>query len=236
MFRSILYVCLAAVVCFSFKNLLFKVVFYPADKDFILYRLLHWNVDVNMINTDVVAQFFVHLKIACLVGLVVVFPLIIWEIWKFIAPALYEKEKKVVRGAFLMASILFYLGVLCGYFFVLPVCLQFFMNYSVGENVTNMINLNSYIGLFTSMVFLIGLVFEFPSVIAVLSRFGLVTRDILRKYRKHAFLVVLVLAAFITPADPLSMFVLAVPLYLLYEFSILQSREPVAEEEEEAGE
>lgn len=233
LFRSILYVCLAAVLCFSFKNLLFKVVFYPADEDFFLYRWLNWKVNVNLINTDVVAQFFVHLKIACLVGLVIVFPLVIWEIWKFIAPALYEKEKKVVRGAFLMASILFYVGVACGYCFVLPVCLQFFMNYSVGDNVTNMINLNSYIGLFTSMVFLIGLVFEFPSVIAVLSRFGIVTRDILKKYRKHAFVVVLVLSAFITPADPLSMFVLTVPLYLLYEFSIFQCKDPVPEKEED---
>ena len=233
LFRSILYVCLAAVVCFSLKDLMFKVVFYPADADFFLYRFLHWKVNVNLINTDVVAQFFVHLKVACLVGLVLVFPLVIWEIWKFIAPALYEKEKKIVRGAFILASVLFYLGVACGYFFVLPVCLQFFMNYSVGENVTNMINLNSYISLFISMVFMIGLVFEFPSVIAVLSRFGVVTKDILRKYRKHAFVVVLILAALITPADPLSMFVLAVPLYGLYEFSITQCKNPVLEKEED---
>jgi sec-independent protein translocase protein TatC len=132
-----------------------------------------------------------------------------------------------------LASVLFYLGVACGYFFVLPVCLQFFMNYSVGENVTNMINLNSYISLFISMVFMIGLVFEFPSVIAVLSRFGVVTKDVLRKYRKHAFVVVLILAALITPADPLSMFVLAIPLYGLYEFSITQCKNPVLEKEED---
>ena len=98
LFRSILYVCLAAVVCFSLKDLMFKVVFYPADADFFLYRFLHWKVNVNLINTDVVAQFFVHLKVACLVGLVLVFPLVIWEIWKFIAPALYEKEKKICRS------------------------------------------------------------------------------------------------------------------------------------------
>ncbi len=95
-----------------------------------------------------------------------------------------------------------------------------------------MINLNSYISLFISMVFMIGLVFEFPSVIAVLSRFGVVTKDILRKYRKHAFVVVLILAALITPADPLSMFVLAIPLYGLYECSITQCKNPVLEKEE----
>jgi sec-independent protein translocase protein TatC len=237
LFRSILYVFVAALLCFSLKDILFKVVFYPSREDFFLYRFLHWKVNVDLINTDVVAQFFVHLKVACLVGLVMVFPLVIWEIWKFIAPALYENEKKVVRGAFMMASVLFYLGVACGYCFVLPVCLQFFMNYSVGESVTNLINLNSYISLFISMVFMIGLVFEFPSVIAVLSHFGIVTSDILKQYRKHAFVVVLILAALITPADPLSMFVLAIPLYGLYEFSISRCKPAIEDDDnEEDGE
>ena len=126
-----------------------------------------------------------------------------------------------MRKAFGMSSFLFYLGVAVGYFIVLPVCLMFFMNYTVSDAVQNTISLSSYISLFTSMVFLIGLLFEFPTVVLVLSSMGILTRKQLRGYRKAAFVVILVLAAFITPSDPFSMFVLSIPLYGLYEFSIL---------------
>ncbi|MCQ2146636.1 MAG: twin-arginine translocase subunit TatC [Bacteroidales bacterium] len=178
------------------------------------------NLHVDLINIEVSAQFFIHLKMAFVCGLIVAFPYIIYEIWRFIAPALYDNEKTVVRKAFMLASVLFYLGAAVGYVIVLPVCLNFFMNFSISDTVINTISLNSYISLFISMVLMIGLIFEFPSVIAVLSRFGLVTRELLRKGRKVAFVVILVIAAFITPSDPFSMFVLAIPLYILYEFSI----------------
>ena len=154
----------------------------------------------------------------------VAFPYIIWEIWKFVAPALYEHEKKAVRKAFGLSSGLFYLGVAVGYFVVLPVCLMFFVNFSVSEAIVNTISLGSYMSLFTSMVFLIGILFEFPSVILVLSSLGVIRRRHLMKWRKYAVVIVLILAAFITPSDPFSMFVLAIPLYGLFEFSILLSR------------
>jgi sec-independent protein translocase protein TatC len=154
-------------------------------------------------------------------GIIIAFPYIVYEIWKFIAPALYENEKRAVRKAFGMSSFLFYLGVAVGYFIVLPVCLMFFMNYTVSDAVQNTISLGSYISLFTSMVFLIGLLFEFPTVVLVLSHLGVLTRKQLRGFRKSAFVVILILAALITPSDPFSMFVLSIPLYGLYEFSIL---------------
>lgn len=182
------------------------------------------DVDMELINIDVTAQFFIHLKMAVALGFVVAFPYIIWQIWCFIVPALYEDEKKEIGKAFLLASILFYLGVAVGYCFVLPVCLNFFMGYSVSETVNNTIALGSYIALFTSMVLLIGLVFEFPTVIMALSRLGIVGKELLRKYRRHAFMVILILSALITPSDPVSMLVLSLPLYLLYEFSILLCR------------
>ena len=183
---------------------------------------------MSLINIDISAQFFVHLKMSLLCGVVIAFPYIIYETWRFIAPALYENEKKAVGRAFRMSSGLFYLGVAVGYFIVLPVCLMFFMNYSVSDSVRNTISLGSYISLFVSMVFLIGLIFEFPTVIMVLSHLGLVGKDDLKGYRKYAFIVVLILSALITPSDPFSMFVLAVPLYGLYEFSILicKQKEP----------
>ena len=144
---------------------------------------------------------------------------------------MYENETVPVRKAFLMSSGLFYLGVLVGYFIVLPVCLMFFMNYTVSDAVVNTISLNSYIAMFTSMVFLIGLIFEFPTVVLVLSNLGIVDRTFLRKGRRYAVVVILVLAALITPSDPFSMFVLAIPLYGLYEFSILVSKDKPAETE-----
>lgn len=143
------------------------------------------------------------------------------EIWKFVAPALYAGEKRALRLAFLLSTVLFYLGVLVGYFVVLPLCLQFFINYTVSTEVVNTISLGSYMSMFTSMVLLNGLVFEFPTVMLALSRLGVVDRAALRRGRKYAFVAILIVAALITPADPVSMFVLAIPMYLLYEFSIL---------------
>ena len=225
LFRSVLAVVLLSVGFLFIPEHLFRAVLYPTTADFPLYRWLHLDFRMQLVNIEVTAQFFVHLKMAVLCGVVLAFPYLIWEIWRFIAPALYEQEKKAVRTAFGLSSGLFYLGVAVGYLLVLPVCLMFFMNYTVSETVQNTISLSSYISLFISMVFLVGLIFEFPTVILVLSSLGLVGKDTLRKYRKHAFVVILLLAAFITPSDPVSMFVLAVPLYGLYEFSILVCRD-----------
>ena len=225
LFRSVLAVVLLSVGFLFIPEHLFRAVLYPTTADFPLYRWLHLDFRMQLVNIEVTAQFFVHLKMAVLCGVVLAFPYLIWEIWRFIAPALYEQEKKAVRTAFGLSSGLFYLGVAVGYLLVLPVCLVFFMNYTVSDSVENTISLQSYISMFVSMVFLIGLIFEFPTVILVLSSLGLVGKDTLRKYRKHAFVVILLLAAFITPSDPVSMFVLAVPLYGLYEFSILVCRD-----------
>ena len=238
LFRSVAAVGLLSIIFLCIPQQLFRVVLWPTQPDFILYRGLRLPFEMTLINVEVSAQFFVHLKVSILCGLVLAFPYIVYEIWKFISPALYEHEKKAVRTGFLMSSGLFYLGVAVGYFVVLPVCLMFFMNYTVSDAIQNTISLSSYMSLFVSMVFLIGLLFEFPTVILVLSSMGIVSRDTLKKYRKHAFIAVLLLAAFITPSDPFSMFVLAIPLYALYEFSILicKKDKPGSEPEEEKEE
>ena len=221
LFRSVLAILLVSVFFLAIPERLFKAVLWPTTPDFILYKWLGLDFSMSLINIELSAQFFVHLKVSVLMAIVVAFPYIIYEIWKFVAPALYDNEKKAVRKAFGMSSFLFYLGVAVGYFIVLPVCLMFFMNYTVSDAVENTISLSSYISLFTSMVFLIGLLFEFPTVVLVLSHLGLLTRKQLRGFRKSAFVVILILAALITPSDPFSMFVLSIPLYGLYEFSIL---------------
>ena len=222
--RSALAVVLLSVIFLCIPKTLFKAVLLPTEADFPLYRLPGVDFSMDLINIELSAQFFVYMKVAVLCGVVLAFPYIIWEIWRFVSPALYEKEKKAVGTAFGLSSGLFYLGVAVGYFIVLPVCLMFFMNFSVSDEIVNTISLGSYMSLFTGMVFLIGLLFEFPCVILVLNRIGILGRETLKKGRKIAILVVLILSAIITPTDPFSMFVLAIPLYGLYELSLLFCR------------
>ena len=221
LFRSALAIILFSLLFLFIPKPLFKAVLWPTQPDFIFYSLLGLDFGIDLINVELSAQFFVHLKVSCLCGAVLGFPFVVWEVWKFIAPALYDNERKAVRTAFGLSSGLFYLGVAVGYFIVLPVCLVFFANYSVSDAIENTITLGSYMSLFTSMVFLIGLLFEFPTVILALSSLGIIHRKDLRQWRKYAIVIVLVLAALITPSDPLSMFVLAIPLYGLFELSIL---------------
>ncbi len=234
LFRALGAILAASVLVFCFKGFVFDdFLLAPTRSDFFLYRLLGFDVQIHLINIDVSAQFFIHLKTSIALGFILAFPLVCFEIWKFIAPALYKREKAAVRGAFAFAGILFYLGVVVGYVLILPVTLNFFQSYTVSDAVENNFSLGSYISLFTSMVLMFGIVFEFPAVIAVLSSMGLVTRDTLRRYRKHAFVVILILAAIITPADPFSMCVAAAPLYLLFEASVWVARKVPPEPEED---
>ena len=221
LFRSIVALCILAVLGFIFKKQLFWLIFLPASPDFFLYRILGWSFSLDMINVEMAAQFFVHLQAAFGAALIIGFPYLVWELWRFVAPALYDNEKKAVGGAFLMATGFFYLGVAVGYMLVLPACVQFFLNYSVSPMVSNAITISSYMSMFTSTVLLTGVAFEFPTVIWALSRLGVLQRSQLRSGRRYALVAVLVLAAVVTPADPLSMLIVAAPLYLMYELSIL---------------
>ena len=219
--RSAAAIIVVAIAGLALKEPLFSLILAPTRPDFCVYRLLGWQFSLNLINTEISAQFFVHLRASFAAGLVLAFPYVIWEIWRFILPALYEKEVRPVRRAFLMGTGLFYAGVVTGYFCVLPVCLQFFMNYTVSDAITNSVTISSYMSMFTSMVLLIGIAFEFPTVISLLGHTGAVNRKMLRKGRGYALIIILIVAAIITPSDPFSMLVLAAPLYGLYEISIL---------------
>jgi len=219
--RIVVAVLLVSVAIFCMKSWVFDgLVFAPTRPDFFVYKWLKADVNIQLVNLDISAQFFTHIKVSLMLGLVAAFPYIVYELWKFIAPALYQNEKSAVKKAFGFASLLFYIGVAVGYIFVFPVTLQFFQGYSISDSLTNNFSLQSYISMLTSMVLLFGIVFEFPSVLAVLSKMGLVTRSSLRKYRRHALVGILVVAAIITPADPVSMLIAAAPLYLLYELSV----------------
>ncbi len=224
--RSALAVLLAFIVLFFFKNFIFDVIILaPTSPDFYLYKILGVNCSFKLINVEVTAQFITHIKITFIAALIVTIPFIIYQLWKFVAPALYENEKHSIRSAFAFSSTLFYLGAAIGYFVVLPLMVYFFAGYTVSDLVENSFTLSSYISLFASSVLLFGLVFQFPTIIKVLSSLGIITRKTLVAYRKHAIVGVVFLAAIITPTgDPFTLTVVSVPLYLLYEFSVLIAR------------
>ena len=221
-FRVVLVLLLTAVGLFAFKDFLFDdLLLAPSKEDFFLYRWIGADVSLDLVNIEVTAQFMIHMKMAFLCAIVLTFPYLIFKVWQFIAPALYDNEKRKVRNAFLFASGLFYLGVVVGYVLIFPLMLNFFSDYQVSESVTNLFSLSSYISLLTSMVLIFGIVFEFPTLVAVLSSIGILKKETMIKYRRHAICAVVILAAVITPSgDPFSLMVVAVPLYLLFEFSV----------------
>ena len=225
-----------AIVLFFFKDFLFDdVILAPTDKNFYLYRLLGVDFNLSLVNIEVSAQFMIHVKVTLVCALILSFPYLIYELWRFISPALYENERRGVRGAFAFAGVLFYMGLAVGYFVILPLMVNFFAGYQVSTDIPNTFSLSSYISLFTSTVLTFGIVFEFPTVAAILSALGVLTRESMKQYRRHAICAVVVLAALITPSgDPFSLMICTVPLYLLYEFSILICRKGTEETESES--
>ena len=222
LFRIAVVLLAAAIGLFAFKDFLFDdLILAPSKEDFFLYKWIGADVSLDLVNIEVTAQFMIHMKMAFLCAIVLTFPYVIFKVWQFIAPALYDNERKKVRNAFLFASGLFYTGVIIGYTLIFPLMLNFFADYQVSSSVPNMFSLSSYISLLTSMVITFGIVFEFPTLVALLSALGILRKETMKKYRRHAICAVVILAAVITPSgDPFSMTVVAIPLYLLYEFSV----------------
>jgi len=235
-FRSLLVIMGFTVVGLIFRHFMFdEIILTPTSKDFFIYRWFPMDKDIDIINLDISGQFLVHLRASLMLGIVMGFPYVIWEIWRFIAPALYPNEKKGVGKAFVISSSLFYLGVAVGYFILLPVCLSFFQGYTASDSIANTFSLQSYMSMFGSMVLMIGIVFEFPILIMILSEMGIVDADMLRKGRKYALVAVLIVAAFITPADLGSMIIVSIPLYGLYELSMLFTKKKQKQEETSAA-
>ena len=219
----------------------------PTTSDFFLYRWLgslgDWipflpdfsndDYHVDIININVASQFLTHISTSFWFSLVVAFPYLIYEIWKFISPALYDNEKGSIRMAFLFGTVMFYLGCLIGYGAIFPFTFRFLTEYQLSAEIINQISLNSYMGTFLMMIFVMGLVFEIPLLAWVLSRLGLIDQEFLKQYRRHAVAVLLILAAAITPTgDPFTLSIVFIPLYLLYELAIRIVRKRPAEDED----
>ena len=197
---------------------------YPIDTQ-ALSDLIDGLIDMTN-NINVASQFMTHITTSFWFAFVLSFPYLIFEVWRFVSPALYQNEKKSVGLAFTAGTFMFFLGCAVGYTLVFPLTFRFLTEYQLSETIANQISLNSYMGNFLMMIFIMGVVFELPLLAWLLSKMGLVTKDFFRKYRKYAVVVLLVLAAVITPSgDPFTLIVVFLPLYLLYELSILFVKE-----------
>jgi sec-independent protein translocase protein TatC len=217
-----------------FKNIIFDhIILAPNNPEFITNRLLCQFAEIvnvpalcinqtpiELISIKMSGQFTTHINISIVAGLIIAFPYIFWEFWSFFKPALYEKERKYARGAVIFASLLFMLGISFGFFVIIPLSINFLGTYSVSDIVTNQININSYIGSVTSVALASGITFELPIVVFFLARIGVVTPEFMKKYRKHAIVVILIVAAIITPPDVFSQILVTLPLLVLYEVSI----------------
>lgn len=175
---------------------------------------------VDLINTKLASQLSVHLSTSFELALVVSFPIMIYFLWGFVKPALYERERRHAVKAFMAGNMMFFLGIAVGYFLVFPLTLRFLATYQLSEDIPNMITLDSYMANFTMIILIMGIIFEMPLLAWLLGRMELLTRNFFTTYRRHAVVILLVLAALITPTgDPISLMVVFVPLYLLYELS-----------------
>lgn len=233
--RSTLAIVIIACAAFVFKGFIFDtILFGPKNMDFPTYKFFCRIATYFGINSEfcgdsmpftiqsrlMAGQFSAHIWTSIWAGIILGFPYILYELWKFISPGLYENERKYSRGFILTASSLFFLGVLFGYYVVAPLSINFLGTYQVSKEVLNEIDLASYVGAVRSSVIACGIMFELPIIIYFLTKVGLVTPEILRKYRKIALVIVLILSAIITPPDVTSQIVVAVPVLILYQISI----------------
>ena len=230
--RSLLVTAVAAAVAFCLKEELFAIVLAPAKNDFLTYKLLGISAfppslggaggGLHLMNTGLTEQFMVHLKTACYAGLLVASPYIIYVLFGFVSPALYDQERKYATLLCGSGYLMFMLGTAINYLLIFPLTVRFLGTYQVSPDVANMLTLQSYMDTLLTMSLVMGIVFELPVVSWVLGKMGLINRQMMRAMRRHAVVAILIVAAIITPTtDAFTLFVVALPIWLLYELSIL---------------
>jgi sec-independent protein translocase protein TatC len=236
--RSSFAIVVFAVIAFIYNDLIFNtIILAPKNPNFFTNKILcqlgkYLNMDAlcinskpfQIININMAGQFSTHISVSAIAGIIAGFPYVFWELWRFVKPALHRNERNSTRGAVLFTSILFMFGVVFGYYIIVPLSVHFLGSYSVSSQIINQINLGSYISTITSATLASGIVFELPVIVFFLSKIGLITPSFLRRNRKYAIIVILIVAAIITPPDVFSQLLVSVPLLFLYELSIFISR------------
>jgi sec-independent protein translocase protein TatC len=236
--RSSAAIFIFALIAFINKEFLFdKLILAPKNADFPTYRFLcmlgqKLNLDESicikelsftLINIDMSGQFSTHMSVSLYAGIVLAFPYVIWELWRFIKPGLHNHERKYANGIVFFTSLLFFLGVLFGYYVVTPMSVNFLGTYQVSSLVANQISLGSFISTVTTLTLMTGVVFELPILVYFLTKIGILTPEFMRNYRRHAIVVLLIISAIITPPDVTSQILVCIPLLALYEISIFVS-------------
>ena len=244
--RSLSAIVLIAIILFFFQGWLFDtVIFGPTHDDFLSYRAFCWLSETLMLGDTMCLEpppfrtiaigfgeaFITSIKVCLITAFIVAFPYIFWEVWSFVKPGLYNQERSAARGAVFVCSALFIMGVLFGYYVISPFAVKFLAGYTIPgvENSPTLSSLINYMIMFTAPA---GLIFELPVVVYFLSKIGLVTPNDMRKYRRHAIIGILLLAAILTPPDVVTQFLIGIPLFVLYEISIVVSARVVKAEEE----
>ena len=232
--RAILYIIAAGTVLFMLKDVVFgKIIFAPKNAEFLSYKAMCWfsekvnagqnlcmePVDFNLITTQLGETFIIHLKVSIVGGVIVAFPFVFWEFWKFIKPGLLENEIKSTRGVVGVCSFLFLSGVLFGYFVISPFAVNFLAGYDISQ-VEHTVTMSSFVNYMIMFTLPTGLAFELPLVIYYLSKIGIMTPEFMRQYRRHSIVIILILAAVITPPDIITQLLIGFPLFFLYEVSI----------------
>ncbi len=248
--RSALAIVIFAVVAFILKDFIFNtVILHPKNPDFWTNRMLAKLGDIvgtdalkinqkplEIISIQMAGQFMTHIWVSIIAGMILSSPVIFYEFWRFIKPALYENEKKYASGAVFFTTVLFLLGVLFGYFLIVPLSIHFLGSYNVSGDVANQINLKSYISTVTSISLAAGVVFLIPIFSFFLSKVGILTPQFMKTYRRHAYVLMLLLSAIITPPDIFSQVMVCFPLVFLYEIGIVISKRVVKKREKELDE
>lgn len=235
--RSLIAVIIGAIIVFIYaREVMDQVLMAPADDNFITYKWLcdlsHWihagnamclsGVDAKFQSNTMTGQFVTTFTLAFVGGFVIAFPYVFWEFWRFVRPALSEKETRKTRGVIFWVSLLFFLGVLFGYYILTPFMVNFYFSYTLSDKIVNLPTISDYIENLIYTTVGIGVLFQMPLLIAVLARIGIISAKFLRKYRRHAFVIIVIAAAIITPStDPFSLMIVTLPLYLLFEASIV---------------
>lgn len=222
------------IAAFCFMPSIFdNVILAPCHNSFPFYRLLDAisaadllgfgagdTFDLHLISVELTSQIYTHISASCWIAVIVGFPIIIFLLWTFVSPALYEREKRGLRKAFFWGNLMFYLGVCAGYFLVFPLILRFLATYSLSGSITPMITLDSYMDNFFTLILIMGAVFELPLLAWLLGRLGILTRRFFKRYRRHAIVGLMATAGFITPTgDPFTLLVVFIPIYALWELS-----------------
>lgn len=234
------------IIAFIYKDIVFDVILLgPKRTDFLTYRILCEisqylglgdtlclrDSPFSLMNISMSGQFSTHITTSIFAGFIIAFPYVLWEIWRFISPALHSNENSMAKGVVFFSSILFLIGILFGYYVIAPLSINFLGSYQVSSSVANQINLSSFVSTVTTVSFANGIIFELPILVYFLTKIGFLTPDFMRVYRKHSMVVILILSAIITPPDITSQVLVSLPLIILYEFSIKISERVIKNQE-----